>query len=295
MKTYIDCIPCFFKQAIEASRLTGASAKTQKKIIGRLAKEVPKFPLSYTPPEMGRIIYRIVREVTGKNDPYIHVKRKSNRLAMGFYKHLKNRVAHSHDKLLTAIELAIAGNIIDYGVKNTLNVNKEITRILNEENKIIRSENKNLFNYKPFKSALLKAKKILYLGDNSGEIVFDRVLIEHIASMDKNKSITYVVRSNPIINDVLIEDAYTCGINKIARIITSGLDAPGTILKLCSKELLSEFNKSDMIISKGQGNYESLSQSRYPVFFLFMAKCTTVARHLKCNLRDIVLLKNTTF
>ncbi|MCK4463247.1 MAG: DUF89 family protein, partial [Candidatus Omnitrophica bacterium] len=120
MKTYLDCIPCFFKQALEAARFAGASQKTQKRIISELAKAVTKFSLSSTPPEMGRVIYGLVKKITKKDDPYKKIKEKSNRLALRLYGKLKKKVSSSNDRLLTALELAIAGNIIDYGVKNSL-------------------------------------------------------------------------------------------------------------------------------------------------------------------------------
>ncbi len=290
MKTYLDCIPCFFKQALEAARIAGASQKIQKRILDKIAIAIRKFPLSSSPPEMGQIIYGLVRRETGNADPYVKIKAKSNKLALRIYSRLKKKVNYSRHKLLTALELAVAGNIIDYGVKNSLDVDKELKKILSEENKAIRKEGKNIFNYPEFRRALKNAGTILYLADNAGETVFDRVLIEEIKRIDKNKKIIYAVKEKPVINDALIEDARQCGIDKVAQIISSGLDAPGTILRLCSKKFLKIFKKADMIISKGQGNFEALSNVSRPIFFLFMAKCPVVARDVGCNLGDIILL-----
>ena len=290
MRTYLDCIPCFFKQALEAARLAGANPRMQKRIINELAKALPEFPLTSSPPEMGRIIYGTVNKITRKADPYKNIKAKSNRFALKLYGKLKDKVKRSEDRLLTAVELAIAGNIIDYGVKNSLDVDKELKKILQEEDKTIKKENESLFNYKRFKHALKKAKTILYLGDNAGETVFDRILIEEIKKLDKNKRIIYAVKKKPIINDALIEDARKCGIYKIAEIISSGLDIPGTVLPLCSKNFLEVYKNSDMIISKGQGNFESLSDEKKPIFFLFMAKCPVVAKDVGCKVGDVILL-----
>ena len=292
MKTHLDCISCFFKQALDAARIAGAGAKTQKKVLSELARALPTFSLNSSPPQMGRIIYGLVRKITGKKDPYKKLKQKSNRLALGLYSKLKDKVSASSDRLLVAVELAIAGNIIDYGVKNSLNVDKELKKILSQENKIIRSEKKKLFNYSEFKRALRKAKTILYLGDNTGEIVFDRVLIEEIKRIGKNKKIIFAVKEKPIINDALVEDAYICGVDKIAEVISSGLDSPGTILSLCSKRFLKVYKKADMIISKGQGNFEALSDAKRDIFFLFMAKCPVVAGDIGCNLGDVILCHN---
>lgn len=292
MKTYLDCIPCFFKQAIEASRHAGVNEKKQKKIIQGIADALIKFPLSASPPEMGRIIYGLVKKVSGNNDPYLKIKLKSNRTALKLYSKLKTKIAASKRPLLTAVELAIAGNIIDYGIKNRLDLNSELKKMLNQENKTIKKEDKKLFNYSRFKEYLKQARSILILGDNAGEIVFDRVLIEEIKKTDKDKDIFYAVKESPIINDALVQDAYQCGINKVANVISCGLDSPGTILKLCSKNFLKVYQKSDMIISKGQGNFEALSKTNCKIFFLFMAKCPVVAADVGCNIGDIILLHN---
>lgn len=299
MKTYLDCIPCFFKQALEASRLSGAKIRLQKRILDEVSKLLPDFPLSSCPPEMGREIHRIVKKLTRKKDPYLQVKQKSNKSALKLYPMLKRLVFFSEDRLLTAVELAIAGNIIDYGVKNSLDVDEELKKILKEERNSIRREDRKIFRYRSFKEHLHKAKNILYLADNAGEVVFDRILIEEIRRIDGSKKIIYAVKDSPIINDALAEDAYMCGIDKIAEIVSSGIDAPGTILSLCSKEFMKIYKHSDMIISKGQGNFEGLSEGKRPIFFLFMAKCPVVVQDIsnrvsgKCNLRDIVLLDNT--
>lgn len=261
----------------------------QKKVLNELAKELPKFSLTSSPPEMGRVIYGLVRRITRKKDPYSGIKKKSNKLALSIYGRLKKRVSSSRDKLLTAVELAVSGNIIDYGVKNSLDVHSEITKILNEENKTIKREKKAVFDYFKFKTELKRAGTVLYLADNAGEVVFDRILIEEIKRIYKNKRVVYAVKEEPIINDALYEDAVFCGINKTAEIISSGLDSPGTVLKFCSKAFLSVYNKADMVISKGQGNFEALSNAERPVFFLFMAKCPVIAKHIGCNLGDIIL------
>ncbi|MCK5451643.1 MAG: DUF89 family protein, partial [Candidatus Omnitrophica bacterium] len=277
MKTYLDCIPCFFKQALEAARTAGASTKIQKKILDELSGVLPGISLVASPPEIGRVLYSLVSEITGVDDPYIKEKKRSNELALGIYDKLVQKLVSADDKLLFAVELAIAGNIIDYGVKNSLNVDAELVKILNKEEDIIKKESKAIFDYTRFKRVLKRAKNILYLADNAGEVVFDRILIEQIKSMDKDKEIIYAVKEKPIINDALKQDAIVCGINKIARIVSSGSDAPGTVLSLCSNKFLSMYRRADMVISKGQGNFEALSNAKRSVFFLFMSKCPVIA------------------
>ena len=294
MRTYLDCIPCFFKQALEAARFAGASRKTQKKILNEVSKVIPALSFTASPPEMGDVIYGLVGKYTNKKDPFKKVKDKSNKLALGIYDKLKKKVFHSQNRLLTAVELAIAGNIIDYGVKNSLDVDKEIRKILDKEHRAIKEESNRFFNYPKFKRALKKAKTILYIGDNAGETVFDRILIEEIKNLCKDKRIIYAVKGKPIINDALAEDAYQCGIDKVAEIVSTGLNLPGTVLSLCSQKFLKIFKDADIVISKGQGNFEALSEgirkTKKQVFFLFMAKCDVVARHVGCKLGDIILI-----
>ncbi len=290
MKTYLDCFPCFFKQALEAARISGADEGTQRRILNEVAKILPNLALKASPPEMGRIIYDLVKKIAKNKDPYLMLKKKSNKLALNIYGKLKKKVSSSRDSLLMAVELAIAGNIIDYGAKNSLNVEAEIIKILNKEERRIRKESKAIFDYPRFKANLKKAKTILYLADNAGEVVFDRILIEEIKRLYKNKNITYAVKEKPVINDALVRDACVCGIDKLAEVVSSGSDAPGTIISLCSAEFLSMYRKADMVISKGQGNFEALSQERRPIFFLLMAKCPVIAKDVGCKLGDVILL-----
>ena len=280
MRTYLDCIPCFFRQALNAARLAGANEDTQKRILDSLAAEIPNFPLSSSPPEMGRIVYRLVREITGEEDPFKKVKDEYNKVALNIYPNLKEKVAHSKDRLLAAIRLAITGNIIDFGPDSSFNLQKEIEDVFQKDFAV--------FDYQEFKEALKSTKQILYLADNAGEVVFDRILIEELA-----KEVIYVVRDKPAINDALIEDAKFCGIDKIAKVISNGSDVPGTVLSLCSKDFLSLYEKAKLIISKGQGNFEGLAGSdNAPIFFLLEVKCPVIGNDVGCNVGDIVLKYN---
>jgi len=273
------------------TRITGVDEATQKRVLNEVSKLIHGFPLDASPPKMGREIFRIVKGITGKDDPFRKIKQKSNKLVLDIYPKLKEEIRSSDDKLLTAVELAIAGNVIDYGVKNSLDVDKEIEKILAGDFVGVEKSSKKSFDYQEFKDALNNAKSILYLGDNAGEIVFDKLLIEELSNILPDTKITYVVRDKPVINDVLVEDAVSCGLDKIVDVISSGCDAPGTILDLCSKEFLKLYESAELIISKGQGNFETLADEKRPIFFLFKVKCPVIANHTGFNLGDIVLKK----
>ena len=286
MKTYLDCIPCFFRQALEQGRLFTENELIHKEIMNDVATLVPGFSLGLTPPEMARKMHKLFEKRFGEQDLYKTVKDESNRRAMELYPELKEKIEQSKDRLLTAIELAIAGNVIDYAAKNTLDIEEEIQKLLKDN---FTAGRKGVFDYEGFKKDLESAKTVLYLADNAGEIVFDRIFIEEFCD---HRKVIFAVRDKPAINDALREDAVFCGIDKIAQVISSGVDAPGTILKYCSNEFLKIFRQADMVISKGQGNFESLSQEKRGIFFLFMVKCPVIAKETGCKMRDVVLFHN---
>ncbi len=292
MKTYLDCIPCFYKQALVAARKSGADEQEQKAILDEVAVIIPRFPLSKPPVEMASNIYGTIRKRTGEADPYREEKLQSNRMAMELLPVLRQRVEGSPDRLLTAVELSIAGNIIDYVSRDRIDLEGELSGILSREEKSIKRERGEDFDYDTFRSDLKEARSVVYLADNAGETVFDRVLIEEIDRMDGDREIIYAVKEKPIINDALIEDALFCGIDGVADVMSSGSDAPGTVLSLCSEEFLRHFRDADVIISKGQGNFEALSGEPGPIYFLFLVKCPVIARDCGCELGEVILRKS---
>ncbi len=285
MRTYLDCIPCFLRLTLEQGRLLTGDEIVHRELMNEAVKLVPGFSLGLTPPRMVKEMQEIIKRRFPDSDPYKKVKDQSNRRAMELYPMLKEKVARSKDRLLTAVELAIAGNVIDYAAKNNLNVEHEIQTILAGS---FTAEQKSVFEYDLFREELAEAKTILYLADNAGEIVFDRVLIEEICDVRK---VIIAVRDKPILNDAVMEDAVFCGVDKIVHVISSGVDSPGAVLEYCSDEFLKIFKAADMVISKGQGNYEALSEASRKVYFLFKVKCPVIASHSGARMGDIVLKK----
>jgi len=270
LKTYLDCIPCFFRQALAAARMSSEDETIHRRVLNSIALMIPDLALSATPPEIARQVYRVVYEITGNSDPYYETKNSANQAALSLYSRMQDTVDYSNDPLLTACRLSIAGNDIDLGAQAEFG---SINSII-EDSLVFDLDQKN---YTKFKENVAKANLILYIGDNAGETVFDRILIEQILQI-KNLKIVFVVREKPIINDATFEDAIRVGLDKVATIISSGSDAPATILSQCSSEMLSLYQSADVIISKGQGNYESLSGRSENIFFLFKVKCSVIAR-----------------
>ena len=276
MKTYLDCIPCFMDQALRAGRIATNDEKKIKMLLDSIGALIKDVPMGNTPPETGDVIYRKVREITGVADPYKKIKKSNIKEALSLYPELKKIVNTSDNKLLTAVRLSIAGNVIDLGVNKKFNIIEDVGKILKQDFAI--------FHFNEFVKQVKKARSILYLGDNAGESVFDKILIEEL-----KKPVTYVVREIPVINDVTLEDAIDSGLDKVAEIISSGTSAPGTILDLCNETFLKRFYNADIIISKGQGNYEGLSNTHRPLFFLLKAKCPVIAKNIGVEEGDIIL------
>lgn len=264
------------QQTLRAGRLATQDEAKIKQFLDETGDLIKRIPMDKTPAEVGEIIYAKVREVTGINDPYKEIKATSIAEAKVMVPTLKSILEKSKNRLLTAIRIAIAGNIIDFGMSKKFNLTEDVYRILGQDFAI--------FDFEEFQEELQKAETILYIGDNAGESVFDRILIEEMG-----KKTFYAVREVPVINDVVIEDAIASDLGDVADIISSGSQAPGTILSTCNLEFNKLFKKADLIISKGQGNYEGLSDEKRSVFFMLKAKCPIIARDLGVNENDIVL------
>jgi len=276
MKTYLECIPCFMSQALRAGKFTTNDESLIKEILDKVGCAIKGFSLDQIPPEMGKVIYEEIKNITGVADPYKNIKEANIQESLGLYPELKKLVRGSKNPLLTAIRIAIAGNVMDLGVNKTFDIKKDLKQILQQDFAI--------FDFEKFVAKLNKADSVLYLGDNAGESVFDKILIEELG-----KPVTFVVREIPIINDVTYEDAIASGLHEVAEIISSGSTAPAILLNLCNADFLNRFNQAEFIISKGQGNFEGLSDSYRPIFFLLKAKCPVIAKELCVKENEIIL------
>ncbi|MEA3239816.1 MAG: ARMT1-like domain-containing protein [Candidatus Bipolaricaulota bacterium] len=292
MKVYLDCFPCFMRQALDAARMATDNPAVQRDVLDRVAELLPTVPFQSTPIDIGQLVHRVVMEVTGVTDPYAKVKKDSNDLGLKLYPRLKKRVRISEDPLLTALKIAGAGNIIDFGPKLTLDPNGSIEQIVNDSFTRALQEPLDSAQYLAFKEELAVANEILYLGDNTGEIVCDRILIEEL--VQRGKKVTFVTRGAPTINDATLADARYVGLDNMTAVIANGSDAPGTRLVDCSPEFTAAFQSARLIISKGQGNFEGLSDVLAPIFFLFKVKCPVIAQETEAEIGEVVLREQTT-
>ncbi len=279
MRAYLDCLPCFLRQALDAARRVSDDERDQHRVICAVSEAISGFSLDATPIDLGRDVHRIVREVTGVDDPYLEAKRRDNSRAIALLPDLREKVATSTDPIRMSLRLAALGNTIDLGVYSSVDIHREIEQ--EEDNEM------DMEDYPLFRERLDGTDKVLYLGDNAGEIAFDRLVVEQLTHIGKR--VTFAVRGRPILNDATIDDAIFVGMNDVAEVISSGADAPGTVLHRCLPEFAAVFETAEVILSKGQGNFEGLSEECAPLFFLLKAKCPVVAGELGVAVGEMVL------
>jgi len=263
------CKTCFtnnYDKLLKKNPLSGCEALAFCGFFNRLLDSHE----SNSSPEIQRALHHKLRELNGVVDPFYKEKQQSNRIAYKLYGEWKPKVLASDDPFNLALRLAIAGNIMDYGVDHVFDVQKTIKEAIHADFEIDHSS--------LLKQRIKDAKSILYLGDNAGEIVFDKLFIETI----KHPNVTFAVKDGPILNDVTTHDAQDIGMYEVAEVISNGYDASSTLLEKCSNEFLDVYHSADLIISKGMGNLEGLINEKDPrIFFLFMVKCDVIAEKIQ--------------
>lgn len=271
------------RQVFEASKMSSQDELLQEKCMREVMAYLLNEQWAKDLPEIVSNVHRIVKRITGNFDPYAQLKNMYNHLALEFYPKLKSIVKESKDPLLVAAKIAIAGNVIDFGPKVSIDLEREVECIVYSELAIN--------DISKLKDSLGKSSRLLYLSDNAGETVFDRILVEELLKYDVK--VVYVVKDAPIINDATFHDAEVAGITSLTKVISTGTDSIGVVFKECSSEFLREFQDSNLIISKGQANYESLSDVKNKeIFFLLKIKCPVIAEHINAKTGSLVIMKS---
>ena len=283
MKISRECISCLARQAVEIAEEATSDATMQEQIIKRSLKELGEMDFNETAPEIAFRMHQHAKNITGINDPYARLKNQYNEIAEEIFNRIieEKWLDKADDSFDMACRLAIAGNIIDFSVGLKLE-KEDIVKSVEDSIK------HDIFGTgtRALKEAVEKAKNIMYIADNSGEIIFDKFLLQ---SLPLNK-VTYVVKGGPIVNDATMQDAISTGVVDLVKVIDTGHAAQGTILKDCSSKFRSKFDKADLIISKGQANFETLSDIKdKAIFYLLRAKCSSVASAVGCKQMDYVL------
>lgn len=269
-----DCFPCALRQTVSAARLVTDDPEFHYRCLVEACKILAGAERGITPPEMGEDIYGMVNRLSGVSDPFEKQKKEQNDVAMRLLPWLRERVRGAEDPLQMAVKLSIAGNVVDPGSQESFNLEESVMDAVADEGGFV--------NFPRFLDVLKKAEDVLFIADNCGEIVFDRVLIETMLEM-KDLDITLAVRSAPIINDVTEKEARQVGLDEFCKILPSGSKMPGTCLEKTNEDFQRAFREADLVISKGQGNWETLEDCDREVFFLFQAKCPVIAGFLGCR------------
>jgi uncharacterized protein with ATP-grasp and redox domains len=281
MKTNEDCIRCIKNQILRVSEEITEDSDLRQRIIDDTMMALSRVDASLPPPYLGQVVHRAIREISVNPDPYRGFKDMFNRSALKISPDLRKMIRSSADPFRTAVLISLAGNIIDPAVTERVKLLLTIHETLDRKPAIDHIDE--------LKTALKPGRTVLLVGDNAGETVMDRLLIEQFPS---GINIRYAVRGSPVLNDATMTDAVAAGIDKLVDVLSNGSDAPGTILEDCSDEFIAQFRAADLAIAKGMGNFETLRNHRdQEIFFLLLVKCSLVGKHLGCAKGDSVVLR----
>jgi uncharacterized protein with ATP-grasp and redox domains len=278
MKSVSLCYPCFLKQAYSSLAYSNVDEQKRVWVLREIAGMLPDLDLEQNPAYNSSLVLLRVAELSGDKDPYAEERRKSNQMALDMLPALRERIEQRNDPLETSVRLSVVGNIIDLGIQHKADMAETIESALGEGFAV--------FEIDEFKNALDASQRILYILDNAGEIVFDMLLIDQLRRT--GKQMIAAVRGGPVLNDALMEDAKQVGLDKLCRIIDTGNNFTGVIREKCSPVMLKALDTADLVIAKGQANYESLEGTRGNMFFILKSKCQATAEHMAVNEGDLV-------
>ena len=281
MVAYPQCIPCLVNQGLNAVKKLGLGEEKEKEIAIKAIKFLSSFErIDKSPAYYAYFVQRIVKEVAGTEDPFKDQKKMANRKALEVLPALEEMLSGAEDPLSFALKVSAAGNSVDFAVKGEVKL-EEVLKLLNEDFAV--------WDYEAFKKKLENSKTVLIIGDNAGEIALDKMLVKVLKDM--GLEVTYAVKGGPILNDATMEDAIEVGMTKLCRVIENGSDKVGTWLEDCSKEFKEVFYSSDVVISKGQANFETLSSAKREIFFLLVAKCEPIGKETGSKKGSLVFMR----
>ncbi|MBL1243621.1 MAG: DUF89 family protein [Sulfurimonas sp.] len=279
-----ECVACIINQSVKVANAIGAQKSVKEKLFSEVTQMSKSFSFSNNPPEIAADVYERMAEIANKTDLYDEIKELSTQKAEALVPALKEKLKYSSEKLLTATKIAVAGNVIDLAAAVEFDLEEELVKVFDTE-----------FAHNDFEvmqGELAQAKTILVIGDNVGEHIFDYLFIEILQELYPNAEYSYMVRGNPIINDVTMKEAKEAGFDKLCNLVDSGVNTPGFTYSRANETAQKLFDSVDVVISKGMGNYECLSESKCEnIFFLLKVKCDVVANSLGKTIGDIICKK----
>lgn len=280
---FIDeaCVSCIINQSVKVSNAIGANEALKNQLKSSVEELSKEFSYSDTPPEIASYVYEKMAQIAGKEDLYDEVKALSTQKALSFIPALKTKLLYAENPLLIATKIAVAGNVIDLAAAVEFDLTQELESIFQREFAW------NDFDI--FAKEIENAKNIVILGDNVGEHIFDYIFIETLKELYPNRNYSYFVRGNPIINDVTMKEAKEAGFEELCQLVDSGVNTPGFAYTRANQNAKNIFDNADLVISKGMGNYESLTPShKTNICFLLKVKCGVVANSFGKEIGDII-------
>ncbi|HAR35546.1 MAG TPA: hypothetical protein DCR87_01305 [Acidobacteria bacterium] len=282
MKAESECYLCLLSQVLRTAGVLGLEEPAAREMTRQACAFLAGTDFNRTPPEISEDLYNLIAGFSRNPDPYQKIKTDHILRALELYPGLKKLAQTASDPLRAALEISLAGNVIDFGA------NSGEDWLL--DGRFLQSQLLAIDDYYLFRADLDRAQKIVFLGDNAGETVFDRLFLEL-----SGRRVIYAVREKPIINDATLEEARASGLEEVAELKSSGCRAPGTVFEQCSPEFQGHLREADLIISKGQGNFECLEQLQGPFYFLLKAKCQVVARYLDVPQGGLIIMRSRNF
>lgn len=285
MRMHDKCLPCMINQVIKVADITGVDKKEE--LLREVFIYLSRIDFEITTPEVIGEIFDMIKKHTNNPDPYKETRNYYNTLFLELLPKFEGEIEQAVNPFQLAVRYAIIGNIIDFNpIHNTLLEdvfdyfeNMEQLELAIDESKALMED-------------ILNSKILLYLGDNCGEICLDKILLKKIKEQNPNVKIFFGVRGKPVVNDSISEDAYDVGVDEYAEIIDNGDGSLGTVLNRTSPKFKEVYKKADVVIAKGQANYECLSEENKNIYFLLMTKCDVIANDIDVPEKKMICMKN---
>ncbi len=280
MNLQSDCLVCLLNQSLRVTKNLKLDENISQEILRVASSSIATYA-NVSPPIAASDLYPKLSDIVGTKDIYENLKIISTQEALKLLPSVKDSISKQKNKIKGAIKASVAGNVIDFATPNHFDLTTEFQKVFSTPFAIDNEDE--------FLDRLSKANSFMIIGDNVGEHVFDKILLEEIAKKHPNIKLYYAVRGQPIINDVTIKEAKEIDIDEIATIVNSGVDTPGLAYERASKEFMNLYNSMDLIIAKGMGNYECLDNIRdNRLYHLFKVKCEVVASSVGAKLGELI-------
>jgi uncharacterized protein with ATP-grasp and redox domains len=284
MRMHDKCLPCVVNQVIKVADITGIENKEE--LLREAFTYLSKIDFNITTPEIIGEVFEMIKRHTNNPDPYKETRNYYNAMFLKLLPEFEKKIKQAEDSFQLAVRYAIVGNIIDFNpIHNTLL--EDIFEYFEKMDQLEFAIDDSM----ALMEDILNAKILLYLGDNCGEICLDKLLIKKIKELNPKVEILFGVRGKPVVNDSIAEDAYSVGIDEYAEIIDNGDGSLGTVLKRTSPEFREAYEKADVVIAKGQANYECLSEENKNIYFLLMTKCDVIAKDIGVPEKKMICMK----